>query len=314
MKALEIRGLVHEFNDLPVLRDINLSVAPGEVHALIGFNGAGKSTLMRAALGMLRPDAGTVHLFGGRLAGADTAVWGRVGHLIDTPFVYPDLSVQENLWAAARLHGVPISEVTAAVNLIVTELELEPWAQRRANTLSLGNRQRVGLASALVHRPQLLVLDEPTNALDPSGVVLLRELLLSAASDGAAVLVSSHHLDEVARIADRVSVIHAGAIIGELDPHGVDLERAFFAMIHAADHTAQSVPNPTTKEALQRAPTVIRPVQCLAAGRTSAPSVLLTSMELAQARQRAPPMGQVTPTGPVVQGRPDVRWRAPRVR
>jgi len=251
MSALEIHGLVHEFNDLPVLRDINLCVAPGEVHALIGFNGAGKSTLMRAALGMLRPDAGSIHLFGVGIADADAAVWGRVGHLIDTPFAYPELTVQENLWAAARLHGVPISEVTAAVDLIVAELELEPWAQRRANTLSLGNRQRVGLASALVHRPRLLVLDEPTNALDPSGVVLLRELLMGAASNGAAVLVSSHHLDEVARMADRVSVIHAGVIVGELDPHGVDLERAFFAMVHAADEAARSAAPTTTKEAVR---------------------------------------------------------------
>jgi ABC-2 type transport system ATP-binding protein len=235
MSALEIRGVRHRFHDVPVLRDVDLSVAAGEVRALIGFNGAGKSTLMRAALGMLRPDTGSVHLFGVRIAVADAAVWGRVGHLIDTPFVYPELTVRENLWAAARLHGVPSSEVTAAVDRVVARLELEPWARRRAGTLSLGNRQRVGLASAFVHRPRLLVLDEPTNALDPSGVVLLRETLLGAVRDGAAALVSSHHLDEVARIADRVSVIHDGAIVGELDPHGVDLERAFFAMVHAAD-------------------------------------------------------------------------------
>ena len=126
-----------------------------------------------------------------------------------------------------------------AVDRVVAELELEPWSTRRASTLSQGNRQRVGLASALVHRPRLLVLDEPTNALDPSGVVLLRELLRDAARGGAAALVSSHHLDEVARIADRVSVIHAGAIVGELDPQGVDLERAFFAMAHAADQAAR---------------------------------------------------------------------------
>jgi ABC-2 type transport system ATP-binding protein len=251
MSALKIRGLGRTFDDQPVLRGVDLSVASGEVHALIGFNGAGKSTLMRAALGMLRPDAGSVHLFGVGIAGADAAVWNRVGHLIDTPFVYPELTVRENLWAAARLHGVPISAVTASVNRVVGQLELEPWAGRRASKLSLGNRQRVGLASALVHYPRLLVLDEPTNALDPSGVVLLRELLLDAARDGAAALVSSHHLDEVARIADRVSVLHAGAIVGELDPHGVDLERAFFAMVHAADQAARSPANTTTKGAVR---------------------------------------------------------------
>jgi len=251
MKALEMRGLRHRFDDQPVLRDVDLGVTAGEVHALIGFNGAGKSTLMRAGLGMLRPHAGTVQLFGVGVATADASVWGRVGHLIDTPFVYPELTVRENLWAAARLHGVPSAEVAAAVDRVVAELELGHWAGRRASALSLGNRQRVGLASALVHRPRLLVLDEPTNALDPSGVVLLRELLLDAARDGTAVLVSSHHLDEVARIADRVGVIHAGAIIGELDPHGIDLERAFFAMVYAADQTVRAGWSGTTQEAVR---------------------------------------------------------------
>ncbi len=240
MSALEIRALSHRFDDLPVLREVDLHVAEGEVHALIGFNGAGKSTLMRAALAMLRPDAGTLRVLGVGVREADASVWGRVGHLIDTPFVYPELTVRENLWAAARLHGVPSSRAPSAVDRVLAELQLEPWARRRASTLSLGNRQRVGLASALAHGPRLLVLDEPTNALDPSGVVLLRELLLAAARGGAAVLVSSHHLDEVARIADRVSVIHAGAIVGELDPRGADLERAFFAMVHDADEAGRS--------------------------------------------------------------------------
>jgi ABC-2 type transport system ATP-binding protein len=242
MSALQIHGLHHRFDDLPVLHDVDLTVDEGEVHALIGFNGAGKSTLMRAALGMLRPTSGTATIDGVDVARAPAGLWRGVGHVIDSPFVYPELTVRENLWAAARLHGLRPGEAGAAAQRVIDELEVGPWAERRAGTLSLGNRQRVGLASALVHRPRLLVLDEPTNALDPSGVVLLRELLLAAARDGAGVLVSSHHLDEVARIADRVSVIHAGAIVGELDPHGVDLERAFFAMVHAADRAAGEAP------------------------------------------------------------------------
>lgn len=251
MTALELRGVWHRFDDLPVLRDVHLRVTPGEVHALIGFNGAGKSTLMRAALGMLRPDAGSVHLFGARIRDADASTWSRVGHVIDTPFVYPELTVSENLRAAARLHGVATREVAAAVDRVSAELALEPWLGRRASTLSLGNRQRVGLASALAHRPRLLVLDEPTNALDPSGVVLLRELLQGAARDGAATLVSSHHLDEVARIADRVSVIHAGAIVGELDPRAPELERAFFAMAHAADQAERPSTDTTAEDSIR---------------------------------------------------------------
>jgi ABC-2 type transport system ATP-binding protein len=114
------------------------------------------------------------------------------------------------------------------------ELKLEQYWDRRARALSLGNRQRLGLAAALVADPTVLVLDEPTNGLDPAGVMLVRQALLRRVrQDGMAVLVSSHHLDEVARIADRITVINDGKVIGTLDPHGVDIERSFFALVYA---------------------------------------------------------------------------------
>lgn len=221
------------FGDVAAVRELDLHVAAGEVLALVGLNGAGKTTLMRLVLGMVRPDAGRVEVLG-RPVGSRVH-WAGVGHLVETPLAYPELTVLENLRAAALLHGVPVPDVPAAVQEVLGRLQLEAYAGRRAGTLSLGNRQRVGLASALVHRPRLLVLDEPTNALDPAGVVLLRDLVLNAAGGGAGVLVSSHHLDEVARVADRVAVIHAGRILGELDPHGAELEQAFFAMVYQAD-------------------------------------------------------------------------------
>ncbi len=104
--------------------------------------------------------------------------------------------------------------------------------------MSLGNKQRLGLAAALQHRPDLIVLDEPTNALDPSGIIALREALLRRADAGAGVLVSSHHLDEVARIAHRISVLADGRLVGTLDPDGIDIERSFFALVHAATRSA----------------------------------------------------------------------------
>ncbi len=118
---------------------------------------------------------------------------------------------------------------------MVAKLELTTWRRRRAKTLSSGNRQRLSLACAMIGSPRILVLDEPTNALDPSGVVLLRHPLLELAQSGCAVLVSSHHLDEVARIADHISVLHRGHYIGRIDPGGTDLERAFFGMVYAAE-------------------------------------------------------------------------------
>jgi len=117
--------------------------------------------------------------------------------------------------------------------------DLARYTTVRARRMSLGNKQRLGLAAALQHDPDLIVLDEPTNALDPSGVILLREALLRRASAGAGVLVSSHHLDEVARIATRISVIADGRMIGTLDPDGIDIERAFFALVHDAMASAR---------------------------------------------------------------------------
>ncbi|MFC7759006.1 AAA family ATPase [Catellatospora bangladeshensis] len=136
---------------------------------------------------------------------------------------------------AARLHGADANRAARMVDDVLTELNLAQYAAVRARRMSLGNRQRLGLAAALQHHPRVVVLDEPTNALDPAGVILLREALVRRAADGAGVLVSSHHLDEVARVAHRITVINAGRVIGTLDPRGVDIERSFFALVHADD-------------------------------------------------------------------------------
>ncbi len=232
--ALTCRGLVKRFGDLTALDRLDLTLAPGEVLALVGFNGAGKTTLMRVVLGMVRAEAGRVTVLGADLADGEPD-WSGVGHLVDSRFGYPELTVMENLYAAGRLHGLAHRAAQVAVGAAIDRLALDPWATRRAGTLSQGNRQRLGLAAAVLHRPALLVLDEPTNALDPSGVVLLRDLVAELAAAGTALLVSSHHLDEVARVADRVSVVHTDRVVGQLDPTGRDLERTFFAMVHAAD-------------------------------------------------------------------------------
>ncbi|WBM79778.1 ABC transporter ATP-binding protein [Cryobacterium breve] len=159
--------------------------------------------------------------------------------MVEGPFAYPELTARENVYYSARLHGLDRRAAQAATTDALTALGLTGYAVRRAGRLSTGNRQRVGLAAALVHAPTVIMLDEPTGALDPRGVLVLRELLRSAARDrNAAVLVSSHHLDEVSRMADTVTVLHGGRIVGTLSPGTADLERQFFALVLAADEDA----------------------------------------------------------------------------
>jgi ABC-2 type transport system ATP-binding protein len=240
LAAIEAVRVSKALGGLPVLDDVSLDVGRSEIHALVGLNGAGKTTLMRILLGMLQPDRGSAHLAGTPVAGAGAQLWSRVGQMLETPFAYPELTARENVYCSARLHGMDREAAGTAAGRALSDLGLEQYVTRRAGTLSLGNRQRVGLAAALVHGPDVLVLDEPTNALDPRGVIILRRLLQEACRDsGAAILVSSHHLDEVSRMADRISVLHRGRIIGTLHPGTVDLERRFFDLVLQSDMLEQ---------------------------------------------------------------------------
>jgi ABC-2 type transport system ATP-binding protein len=238
--AIRAERVSKALGGFPVLDEASLDVGASEIHALVGLNGAGKTTLMRILLGMLKPDRGSAHLAGLSVADAEAQVWSRVGQMLETPFAYPELTARENVYCSARLHGMSKAVARCASERALSDLGLDQYAARRTGTLSLGNRQRVGLAAALVHGPDVIVLDEPTNALDPRGVIVLRRLLQEACRDrGAAILVSSHHLDEVARMADRISVLHRGRIIGTLRPGTVDLERRFFDLVLQSDMREQ---------------------------------------------------------------------------
>lgn len=232
---LEANGLTRRFGDDLAVDDVDLRVDRGEIHAIVGLNGAGKTTLMRLLLGMLHPDQGQAKILGEDSTEGGPETWRHVGHLIETPFAYPELTVRENATASALLGGLSPAEAAAAAHRVIDQFELNEWAERRAAHLSLGNRQRLGLASALVHGPSVLVLDEPANALDPAGVVFTRGLLRQLAEEGAAVLVSSHHFDQLARVAHSITVLHRGRVVGWLDPEGTDLEQRFFDVVHESD-------------------------------------------------------------------------------
>jgi ABC-2 type transport system ATP-binding protein len=194
---------------------VDLRVARGEIYALLGLNGAGKSTTIRILLGMITPTAGHAELFGERVWADASGLWRRVGHLVETATAYPELTVRDNLEVARRLQGVTDR---GAVGRALERLALGPYADRRAGTLSLGNLQRLALARALLSAPELLVLDEPANGLDPAGVIEVRELLRAMAHDrGVTVFLSSHILAEVDRLATRVGILHRGRLLEELD-------------------------------------------------------------------------------------------------
>ena len=222
--TIETNGLTKVFGDVRAVDGIDLRVGAGEIYGFLGLNGAGKTTTIRALLAMIRPSAGDVKVLGQAVGPYGRGPWARVGHLVETPSSYPELTVRENLEIARRLHGIADSNATSN---IIEKLALASYADRSAGTLSLGNAQRLGLARALLHEPELLILDEPANGLDPAGVVEIRELLESLPHEkGSTIFMSSHILTEVDRLATRIGVIHKGRLIEELDTDKLEQLRA----------------------------------------------------------------------------------------
>ncbi|MEV6235706.1 ABC transporter ATP-binding protein [Lentzea sp. NPDC051838] len=210
--VIALRSLSKHYGDLAAVADLSLDVGAGEIYALLGLNGAGKTTTIRMLLGMIRPSSGSVALWGESVR---PGPWARVGYLVEGPAAYPELTVVENLTVAARLRA---SRGRRHVDEVIERLNLTAYATRRAGTLSLGNAQRLGLAKALLHKPELLILDEPANGLDPAGVAEIRSLVRELSREhGVTVVLSSHILTEVARLATRIGVIHHGRLVRELD-------------------------------------------------------------------------------------------------
>lgn len=213
--AIETNGLSKFYKDVRAVDSVDLRVKPGEIYGFLGLNGAGKTTTIRALLGMIHPSTGNVRVLGQAVGRNGQGPWAKVGHLVETPSAYPELTVRENLEIARRLHGISNSGATPRV---MEQLGIVRYAERQAGTLSMGNLQRLGLARALLHQPELLILDEPANGLDPAGVVEIRELLnLLAREKGVTIFMSSHILTEVDRLVTRIGIIHKGRLIEELD-------------------------------------------------------------------------------------------------
>lgn len=216
--------LTKRYGQVVAVSDISLTITQGQIFGFLGLNGAGKTTTIRMLLGMIRPTSGVSYLFGQPVSAGNYSVWEKVGYLVETPYAYPELTVTENLTIIARLRGLRDKHV---VERVMDKLHLQAYANRKAKHLSLGNTQRLGLAKALIHEPQLLILDEPTNGLDPAGIVEIRQLLQELVTNhDVTVFTSSHLLEEVAKLATSIGIIHQGRLLQELDV------RELHALVH----------------------------------------------------------------------------------
>jgi len=215
MTMIETYGMSKRYGNFLAVNEVSIRVRAGEIYGFLGLNGAGKTTTIRMLLGMIRPTAGEIRLVGQTLRPGKQGPWDKVGYLVEVPSAYPELTVGENIEITRRLRGLHDKKVT---NQILERLQLDAYQDVRAENLSLGNAQRLGLAKALIHQPDVLMLDEPTNGLDPAGILEVRELLQELAyQHGTTVFISSHILSEIARMATRIGIIHQGLLLQEID-------------------------------------------------------------------------------------------------
>ncbi len=226
---IEVQGLTKRFGSTLAVDDLTFSVEPGRITGFLGPNGAGKSTTMRVILGLVRPTAGTTAVLGLPYPQLENPV-RRVGVLLETFDAHPGRTGRNHLRVLALAGGIPRSRVDEVLAMV----DMSTAARRRVKGYSLGMRQRLGLAAALLGDPEVLVLDEPANGLDPQGIRWLRDFLRSLAAEGRTILVSSHVLSEVAQTVDDVVIIHRGSLV----------QHAAMAEVEAMTAGATSVRSP----------------------------------------------------------------------
>ncbi|MEE4298087.1 MAG: ABC transporter ATP-binding protein [Pseudomonadales bacterium] len=209
---IRVEGLTRRYGEFTAVRDVSFEIERGEVVGLLGHNGAGKTTIMKMLTGYLEPDAGSIRV-DGLTHGPDTrAIQARIGYLPENCPVWPEMTVIDFLDYQAALHGVPEAERGAAIARAIRRTALQAKATAPIQQLSRGYRQRVGVAQALLHDPDILILDEPTNGLDPTQILHMRELIAELARH-ATVIVSTHILQEVSAVCERVLIMRRGELV-----------------------------------------------------------------------------------------------------
>jgi len=218
---LETKSLCKTFKKQEAVKDISIKVSRNSIYGLLGANGAGKSTFLKMITGMLRPTSGEILFDGHKWSRKDLS---EIGSLIESAPLYENLTAKENLKVRTTVLGLPDSRIEEVLNIV----DLKGTGKKRAGQFSMGMKQRLGIAIALLNNPKFLILDEPTNGLDPFGIQELRELIRSFPKEGITVILSSHMLSEVEQIADHIGIISNGILgyQGELKK-GQDLEKLF---------------------------------------------------------------------------------------
>lgn len=209
-----VDGLIKEYAGIKVVDGVSFSVNKGEIYGLLGRNGAGKTTIMKILLGLANPTSGKVSILGKDMSvNSEKKVLKKVGCIIENPGFYSNLTGTENLEIFAKLRGLDQDSVKKALELVNL-----PYKDKKIfSKYSLGMKQRLAIANAIMHNPEILVLDEPTNGLDPIGIAEVRELLKKLKESGISILISSHILSELENVADRISIIDFGKMIEEIN-------------------------------------------------------------------------------------------------
>lgn len=215
--------LTRKYGDFMAVNAVSFSIEKGEIVGLLGHNGAGKTTIMKMLTGYLEPSSGTIKIDGMDMLDQRESIQRKIGYLPENCPLYPEMTVMDYLHYVAKLKSIPDVQVARAVQLAISRTELMPKALNKIETLSRGYRQRVGVAQAILGNPQILILDEPTNGLDPSQIQQMRKLIKDLAQS-CTVIVSTHILQEVQAICDRVLIIRGGCLV--LDSHLNTLQRS----------------------------------------------------------------------------------------
>ena len=232
-EVIRTENLVKHFGRTYAVNEISINVEKGEIYGFLGLNGAGKTTVIRMLLGMIKPTSGTAYINNISVKPGILNIWKKIGYLVETPHSYPDLTVKENLELVRMLRYIP---ERSSVLRVMERLHLEPYQNIIAKHLSLGNAQRLGIAKALIHDPEILILDEPANGLDPAGIVEIRELLKDLAfTKGVTIFISSHILAEISKLASRIGIIHQGRLVQELKSSELQIHLIRKLIVNAKD-------------------------------------------------------------------------------